>query len=135
MSAEDARFDGGAPVARSGTVNANPVADPVPDSLYERARVGDRLAYAAAGLRPGRRYLVRLHFADAESARPGPRLFDVWANDRQLLDRFDVVAAAGGPRRAVVRELFVPADDRGRMRLRFVGVVGGATVSAVEVLE
>ena len=54
--------------------------------------------------RPARTYTVRLHFAEPDDAKPGDRVFDVKIQGKVMLKGFDVVQAAGGPRRAVVRE-------------------------------
>ncbi|MEX0700600.1 MAG: PQQ-binding-like beta-propeller repeat protein [Planctomycetales bacterium] len=47
---------------------------------------------------------VRLHFAEPEDLKPGERVFAVRLQGRTVLDRFDIVQAAGAPRTAVVRE-------------------------------
>jgi len=47
---------------------------------------------------------VRLHFAELENAKPGERVFDVKLQGKVVLKNFDVVAAAGGKHRAVVRQ-------------------------------
>ena len=53
---------------------------------------------------PPRSYTVRLHFAEPEPAAPGRRVFDVSLQGETVLAGFDVTAAAGGERRAVVKE-------------------------------
>ena len=52
-----------------------------------------------------RDYNVRLHFAEPEDLKPGDRVFDVRVQGRRVLDDFDVVREAGGPHRAVVKEV------------------------------
>jgi hypothetical protein len=49
-------------------------------------------------------YTVRLHFAEPEDLQPGERVFDVLLQDEPVLKGFDIVQAAGAPRRAVVKE-------------------------------
>ncbi|MFW6162524.1 MAG: PQQ-binding-like beta-propeller repeat protein, partial [Planctomycetota bacterium] len=51
-----------------------------------------------------RSFSVRLHFAELEAVEPGERVFDVKLQGKMVLERFDVAKAAGGPRRAVVRQ-------------------------------
>ncbi len=52
-----------------------------------------------------RRYTVRLHFAELdERVGPGERVFDVALQGETVLEALDVVAEAGGHRRALVRE-------------------------------
>jgi len=53
---------------------------------------------------PSASYTVRLGFADPVSREPGKRPFDVKVQGKTALKDFDIVAAAGGWRRAVVRE-------------------------------
>ena len=62
-----------------------------------------RLAGKGASARP---YTVRLHFAEpAAGAKPGERLFGVSLQGNRVLEDFDIVKAAGGSRRAVVKEV------------------------------
>ncbi len=53
---------------------------------------------------PAGSYTVRLFFAEPEDLQPGQRVFDVRLQGNTMLERFDVVVAAGGPRRALIRE-------------------------------
>jgi len=88
-------------------------------------------------------YELRLHFAetvfDPESAGAGgegSRLMTVRANGKTLIDRFDVVADAGGSRTADVKVFtgIQPAKD-GSLHLDFIGEEGKqATLSAIEIL-
>lgn len=65
-----------------------------------------RLVKAKRGSTPhAEPYTVRLHFAEMDdSVRAGGRVFDVALQGRTVLKGFDIVRAAGGTRRAVVRE-------------------------------
>ncbi len=54
---------------------------------------------------PAGTYTVRLHFAEPDrDAKPGQRVFDVALQGHRVLDDFDILTAAGGENRAVVRE-------------------------------
>lgn len=53
---------------------------------------------------PERLYTVRLHFAEPDELAPGGRVFDVVLQGRTVLDGFDISRAAGGPRRAIIKE-------------------------------
>ncbi len=64
---------------------------------------------------PARTYTVRLHFAELDEVAPGARTFDVKLQGKVVLAGFDVIKAAGGRRRAVVRE--------------FKGIVAGDTIA------
>jgi outer membrane protein assembly factor BamB len=59
------------------------------------------LSTRSASARP---YSVRLHFADLENTTSGKRVFDVKLQGKVVLKDFDIVAAAGGGNKAVVRE-------------------------------
>jgi hypothetical protein len=86
-------------------------------------------------------YELRLHFAELEY---GPdeiqgggetsRLIDVLANDRQLLQTFDISADAGGSRTADVKVFtdITPVD--GMLKLNFVAYVGRGLLNAIEIL-
>ena len=52
---------------------------------------------------PPRRFTVRLHFAELDDVKPGDRVFDVRIQGKTVLKDFDIVAAAGGAARAVVK--------------------------------
>ena len=51
-----------------------------------------------------RSYTVRLYFMEPEGRQAGERVFDIGLQGRILLRNVDVVAQAGGPNRALVRE-------------------------------
>jgi len=53
---------------------------------------------------PRRVFTVRLHFAELDGARTGERVFEVRLQGKRVLKQFDVVKAAGGANRAVVKE-------------------------------
>ena len=56
-------------------------------------------------------YTVRLHFAElGQDVEPGDRVFDVLLDGEEVLSDFDIVEAAGGCLRGVVREFTVDAN-------------------------
>ena len=52
-----------------------------------------------------RAYTLRLHFLESDDVRPGDRVFDVHVQGQPALAAFDVVKAAGGRNRALVKEV------------------------------
>ena len=68
-----------------------------------RRRTTVRIVKAREPAEP-RLYTVRLCFAEPAEKAPGERVFDVSIEGRRVLKDFDVVKAAGGPGRSVVKE-------------------------------
>lgn len=108
--------------------------------LYRKVRLGEfRYEIPVA---PGN-YELHLHFAEtglsdfisAESSGEGQRVFRVSANDRPLLEYFDVVADAAGANIADERVFrnIQPAAD-GYVRLVFSPQRGSAMVSGIELV-
>ena len=64
------------------------------------AENGEEAATAPAPPEP---YTVRLYFAEPDDMAPGQRLLGVSLQGRQVLSDFDIVKAAGGPHRTVVK--------------------------------
>jgi hypothetical protein len=52
-----------------------------------------------------RRCSVILHFVEPENAKPGERVFTVSLQGKEVIKDLDVVKSAGGPWRALVREV------------------------------
>ncbi|MCX6906682.1 MAG: malectin domain-containing carbohydrate-binding protein, partial [Verrucomicrobia bacterium] len=65
------------------------------------------------------RYTVRLGFAEMDDAKPGERVFDVKLQNKVVLQAFDVVKEAGGPRKSVVKE-FKGVDVDENLLIEFV---------------
>jgi len=108
--------------------------------IYRHGRQGD-FQYDIP-LAPGA-YELHLHFAEtgladfisAESSGEGQRLFRVFANRKQILDLFDVVADAAGANTAVERVFrdISPAKD-GFLHLNFASQRGAAILNGIELL-
>lgn len=109
------------------------VSGAAPQAVYQSERAG-LTSWVATGLTPSTSYTARLHFAEIYWTAPGQRVFDVRANGTTLLRNFDIVAAAGGANRAVVREVTVRSDTTGRLVLDFVDIADRAKLSGVEIV-
>jgi len=71
-----------------------------------------------------RAYTVRLHFAEMGAAKPGERVFSVSLQGKPALKELDIVSAADGPKRPVVKELnAVPVKNT--LTIEFASVTGG----------
>lgn len=83
-------------------------------------------------VQPGE-YVLRLHFAEPEDLQPGERVFDVECNGQPLLENFDPVAEAGGPRRALVKE-FTGLKLTEQLHLRFTSRSGEPVLGGIELI-
>ncbi|UYZ62525.1 PQQ-dependent sugar dehydrogenase [Hymenobacter weizhouensis] len=134
----------------SGTtaaIDVSGVTNPAPPAVYQTQREATGnipVVYRiTSGLVAGQTYTVRLHFAEIDYTSVGQRRFNVLlfsgGTSTTLLSNFDIVAAAGGPNKAVVREFTFTAQpltsSTGYLFLRFdYGAAGEPTVSGIEVV-
>ena len=77
---------------------------------------------------------VRLHFAELEGTEPGERVFDVKLQGKTVLKDFDVVKAAGGSRRALVKQ-FDGITARRALTLDLVPKAREVTASTAPILS
>jgi len=101
---------------------------PVLGQGYERA-----IAVPAARVQP-RRLTLRLHFAELDDVRRGQRVFDVKVQGKTVLRGLDVVRAAGGRRRALVKEIHGVVATRS-VAVEFVPRAGELTESTAPILS
>ncbi len=99
--AEPADFTGEVFRHHSSRVRSGALRWVAASGLIGVTRVAVTLGIDAKGERS---YVVRLHFLEPEALSAGQRVFDVSLQDRRVLEDFDVVKAAGGAWRAVVKE-------------------------------
>ncbi len=108
---------------------------PAPRDAYGSERWGE-FSYAIPGLKSGAAYRLRLHFCEVYHQGPGKRRFDVYAGGSPVLRDFDIAAEAGGPYKAIVKEIGAVADQDGRIFLRFAkGLADNPKISAIELIE
>jgi hypothetical protein len=79
-------------------------------------------------------YTVRLHFADLEQKEAGQRIFDVYLQGEPVLKDFDVVVAADGPAKAVVRE-FPAVHVHDALSIKLVGKAGSTGKTQMAILN
>jgi parallel beta-helix repeat protein len=122
-------------IDRSGVVN------PAPEAVYRSyatsdSAVGSRLAWtlpADAG-----DYLVRLHFMERNNLSEGDLLFDILVNGVVVAEDFDIIAAAGAPYTATIREFSLSLNGGEDLQIELVKRHPGfysIPVSAIEVLR
>ena len=120
----------------------NPPAGPKVPDLYSGERHGN-FSYAIPV--PLGSYTVKLHFLEsyfsplipnATCHGAGCRVFDVSCNGVMLLQDFDIVQAAGGAFRPLVREFHgLHPNGQGKLLLSFSPKVNYAEVRAIEVID
>lgn len=104
--------------------------------LFQSARIGNFSYHIPL---PNRTYEMRLYFIEPifgpenPDGGEGNRLFRLFINGRQVLDRFDILTDADGPWIGDVRVFkdISPASD-GYVSLDFQSITGKALVSAIE---
>ena len=122
--AADSGFSGG-----SVSLGSFPVANTGDDKLYYTRRWGN-FSYSRAVTNGS--YTLRLHFMEPFYASAGFRRFDVFAENAQILNDFDI-AAEGGYRAALVKAFNISVSD-GTLSLSFRGVVENPLLAAVELV-
>jgi outer membrane protein assembly factor BamB len=77
---------------------------------------------------------VRLYFAEPDiSAKAGQRVFTVSLDGKEVLKDFDIAAAAGGPRKVIVREFKYSKTD-GPIEIELKAALGKTLLCGVELL-
>ncbi len=130
----DTDFTGGAASNIGDSVDTSGVSDPAPESVYLTCRYGYSFSYIIPNLTPGDAYTVRLHFAETYWTKVGQRIFNVAINDQSVLPDFDIIAAAGGPNKAVAETFTVTAESSGTITIQFTTDKDNAQINAIQVL-
>ncbi|MEI7729824.1 MAG: PQQ-binding-like beta-propeller repeat protein [Verrucomicrobiota bacterium] len=85
-------------------------------------------------LKPAR-YTVRLYFMEPDAVQPGERVFDVALQGKPVLKAFDVLKAAGGVNRGLVKEFpHIEVHNDVRIQLTKVTAAQGPILSGVELI-
>ncbi len=87
------------------------------DALYQTYREGD-FSYSVPV--PNGTYIVKLHFAELQEKWIGRRLFNVYIENNQgVLRKYDILAKAGGPNKAVIETFNNIKVIDGKLNLAF----------------
>ncbi|MBD3392823.1 MAG: hypothetical protein GF418_12020, partial [Chitinivibrionales bacterium] len=103
----DGYVSGGDVYEFGGTPNVTSVANAAPAQVYQTVRHRDH-NYSFPQV-PDGNYTVRLHFYDEHEEYA--RAMDYTIEGEKVLDDFDIVAEAGGPGNAIVKDFPVTVDD------------------------
>jgi beta-glucanase (GH16 family) len=130
--AADQDFAGGTQSATTKTITTTGVTNPAPQAVYQTERFGN-FTYTIPGFTAGSNHTVRLHFAEFYWTNTGQRVFNVKINGTQVLTDFDIVAAAGGPLKAVIEQFTTTANASGQIVIQFTTVTDNAKLSGLEI--
>ena len=101
------------------------------DYLYYTRRYGN---FSFSKAVANGNYKLQLYFAEPVHTAAGQRKFDVFAEGAQILNDFDIYAAAGATRKSANRFFNVTIND-GKLDLSFASVVDNAMLSAIELVK
>ncbi|MBC7883172.1 MAG: malectin [Anaerolineae bacterium] len=114
-----------------GYSNSNTIANTADQKLYQSERTGSSFGYSIPLVNGS--YTLNLYFAEIFYSSTGQRVFNVAAQGKTVLGNFDIVAAAGGANRAIVKSIPVTVTN-GVLSVNLTGVVASPKISAIEVV-
>ena len=79
-------------------------------------------------------YTVNLYFAEIFATAPGSRLFDIEIEGVQALENYDIFAASGGQKIAVLQSFDTVVTD-GNLDVDFTTIKDNAKISAIEIVK
>jgi hypothetical protein len=113
--------------------NTVKVSDPAPVEVYQTVR---HRPHSYSFELPDGEYLVRLHFTDDYDPKGNIRRMDFVVENQRALKGFNVVAAAGGVGRAVVKEIPVRVLDGNGLQIKGEDPRGGDVFAAgIEIIS
>jgi hypothetical protein len=130
----DAGYSGGSVSSTTSTIDMSGLTNPAPQTVYQYNRYG-AITYTFGNLTPNNYYWIRLHFAEAYWTAAGKRVFNVTVNGSTVLGAFDIFAAAGAQNKAVIRDLYKPANASGQMVIQFSASTDNPQINGIEVLQ
>jgi hypothetical protein len=129
----DTDYTGGKAASTSNSVDLSGVTNPAPTAVYQNERWGPA-TYTIPGLKAGQTYNVRLHFNEFYWYKAGQRIFNVAINGTTVLSKFDIVAAAGKPNKAITEQFQATANSGGQVVISLTnGTADNAKIDGIEV--
>lgn len=122
----DSNFVGGTTRNTAFAVNGT-----VEDPLYYAFRYGADFRYSAA--MANGTYSLKLYFTEMTYSSAGQRKFDVFAEGALIINDLDVYSQAGAKSAYSIVKTISIVD--GKIDLRFLGVVGNAVVSGIDLVK
>ena len=108
-----------------------------PEALFHAMYWGPALSVTVSRLKPGGECKVRLYFVEPWEKDKGRRIFDIAVNGAVKLEKFDLIEAAGGQNKAVMREIPATIDPQGKLTIRLTQsdiCKNNCVISAIQVL-
>ncbi|MBC7766031.1 MAG: DUF1080 domain-containing protein [Hyphomonadaceae bacterium] len=133
----DMYYSGGNQDTWTGSVSVTGLSSPAPQNVLLTNRVGNLFSYTIAHQTPGSTSKVRLHFAEFDGGQWGlNRYADVLINGTKVLTNFNIYNAAGGVRKAVIREFNTVVGSDGNVKIDFQsGSLGGSPIiNGIEII-
>jgi beta-glucanase (GH16 family) len=130
----DTDVTGGNTSTTTSNITTVGVTNPAPVAVYQSERWGAS-TYTFGGLTANNPYKVRLHFAEIFFSTTNSRKFNVTINSTQVLTNFDVLAAAGGMDKAIVKEYTVTPPGSSIVVAFSNGSADSAKVSGLEIIS
>lgn len=134
----DEFFSGGTATLHNVTVDTSHVTNAAPQAVYQYEGYGSgtSFTYTLPNLTAGASYTVRLHFAETYFRSSGQRIFNISINGTQVLSNFDIVAAAGGAKIAVIEHFTATADSGGHITVSFnLGSANNPKIDGIGILK
>jgi hypothetical protein len=130
----DTNNSGGNTASTSSSISLSGVNNPAPQSVYQSERYGN-MTYTCNSLTRGKNYLVWLHFAELYWTSSGNRRFNVAINNTTVLSNFDIYAAAGAAKKAIIREFTATANSNGAIVINLTTITNNAQVCGIEIIS
>jgi len=129
----DTDFSGGSTAYTDGAIDTSSVSNAAPAAVYKTERWGI-FTYTVPSLTAGKQYTVRLHFAEFYWTGRGQRIFNVALNGASVLSNFDIIAAAGSAKKAIVEQFTTTANANGQIVIAFTkGSADYPKISGIEI--
>lgn len=130
---QDTYATAGTDFSTSAAIDISLADTPGPMALYQTCHRAEP-SFVFAGLSNGD-YLVRLHFAEPNDIPEGRRQMTILIEGTPVETGFDIVAVAGAPRTAVVREYVVTVADGNGMSIALENGTGNdAFLNGIEIV-
>jgi hypothetical protein len=134
----DEDFAGGTTVNHTNVIDVSGVTNPAPQAVYQSARTG-AFTYTLGGYTASSSHILRLHFCEtyfpptAATPGAGQRICTIGINGAQVLQNFDIFAAAGGKNKAIAKDFTLPASGAGQFVITFTPSADQCLLAGLEI--